>query len=112
MLKTLKSQTEYCLKNYPETRNSDITLMIEIWKQFYPQRLKVGKTNEQGIWLKDLYDLPNIDSIGRMRQKFNQQGLYLPTSEEVKKVRGIKETIWRENLGYPVNGYDIHRYNL
>ena len=41
----LKSQVETILKPIPETRNSDITLTIEIWKRFHSNKLFVMTTH-------------------------------------------------------------------
>lgn len=92
---------ETILRNVPESRNSDITLMIEIWKKYYPQRLKETKTGELGVYLKDLYDLPREDGVKRIRASFNHEGKYFPTDWKVAKGRGIKEDVWRQELGYP-----------
>jgi hypothetical protein len=93
-LKTLKSQVRYILENNIESRNSDITLMIEVWKKFYGV--------QENIDLYQLYDLPREDNIKRIRAKFqNEDGLYLPTTWEVAKRRGIEENKWRVFMGYP-----------
>lgn len=107
MTKTVKEMVEACLRNIPETRNSDITLMIEIWRRYYPQRIKKGTTGEEGIWLKDLYDLPREDNIKRVRATFNSEGKYFPTDWEVAKGRGIKEDQWRVALGYPLKAETV-----
>lgn len=99
---TLKKQVEKILEDYPDTRNSDISLTIEVWKQYYPQRIKTGQGGEQGIWLSDLYDLPREDNIKRVRAHFNAKGKYWPTDIKVALGRGIKEDEWRKQLGYPV----------
>ena len=97
----LKSQVEYILKEIPDTRNSDITLMIEIWKKYYPSRLKTGSTGEQGVWLKDLYELPREDNCKRIRAHFqNDLNLYLPSDPKIVKQRRINEDKWREFMGY------------
>lgn len=98
----LLEKVETILRNIPEARNSDITLMIEIWKRYYPKNIKQGATGEQGIWLKDLYDLPREDAIKRTRAMLNHAGKYFPTEWKVAKGRGIKEDEWRLALGYPV----------
>ena len=102
-MRKLKKQVEYCLVNFPETRNSDITLTLEIWRQFFPQRIIIGtKTGREAIALKDLYDLPREDNVKRIRAKFqNEQNLYLPTDWKVAKQRKINEDTWRVALGYP-----------
>lgn len=103
----LKDQVEAILKKYPDTRNSDIALTIAIWKEYYPSRIKVGKTGEEGIWLKDLYDLPREDNVKRVRATFNAAGQYYPTDWKVAKGRGIEENQWRIALGYPPRGQTI-----
>ena len=105
-LNTLKGQVELILSTHEYTRNSDIALMIEIWKRFYPTLIKTGTTGEQGIWLKDLYDLPREDNIKRMRASFQNDKTdpkYLPTDWAVAKQRGINAQVWRSHLGYAPN---------
>lgn len=102
MRKNLKAQVEYCLETYPETRNSDITLMLRIWETYYPSRIKTGASGEKGVWLKDLYDLPREDNIKRVRAKFqNELNRYLPTDWKVAQQRKIEEDKWRVAMGYP-----------
>lgn len=92
----LKNQIEQCLKEIPETRNSDVRLMIEIWQKFYTKYIKCGATGERGIWLKDLFDLPREDNIKRLRAHFqNDKKMYLPTVWSVAKQRKINEDDWK-----------------
>lgn len=105
MSKTLtRDMVENVLRNLPETRNSDITLLIEIWKRYYPQRIKKGASGEEGVWLRDLYDLPREDGVKRLRATFNHEGKYYPTDWKVAKGRGIEEDKWRMEMGYPPKG--------
>lgn len=104
----LTTQVEYMLRNVPETRNSDITLMIAIWERYYPTKLLVGQSGAKAVLLKNLYDLPREDAIKRARAKFNEEGKYYPTDWKVAKQRGIKEDEWREILGYPTKGETVH----
>jgi len=93
-IKNLKGKIEYCLRNYPETRNSDITLTIKIWQTFY------GISDF--VSLKDLYNLPREDNVKRIRAKIqNDQKKFLPTILKVAKKRGILEDEWRVAMGYP-----------
>jgi hypothetical protein len=94
----LKKQIEFCLKNFPETRNSDIELTIRIWETYYPQRIHTSKTGVEVIKVRDLFDLPREDNVKRIRAKFNELGKYLPTSEKVAKQRGIEEGEWRKEM--------------
>ena len=101
----LKSQVEYCLREIPETRNSDITLMIEIWKRYFPSKMKMGATGEMGVWLKDLYELPRDDNVKRIRAHFqNDLNKYLPSDQKIVKQRRINENKWRVFMGYPPKG--------
>jgi hypothetical protein len=96
-ISTLKRMVESVLQDTPAARDSDITLTIEIWKRFYPQRVYGGT-----VRLTDLYDLPREDNVKRVRAKFqNEDKLYLPTTWEIAKARGIEEDVWRTALGYP-----------
>jgi hypothetical protein len=95
MLK-LKEQVEVILKDYPPTRDNDITLMIALWKKFYSVHIKVTSSNEQGIYLKSLYTLPTHESIKRVRALIqNDEHRFLPTDSRVRKQRRIKEEEWR-----------------
>tara|TARA_R100000750_G_scaffold35776_1_gene23027 strand:- start:2488 stop:2895 length:408 start_codon:yes stop_codon:yes gene_type:complete len=99
----LKSDIELILKENPETRNSDITLTIEIWKRFYGSFIFTGTSGNKGIWLETLYSLPREDNIKRIRANFCNQGKEwaYPTDIKVALARGIKEQEWRQKLGYP-----------
>lgn len=94
MIIGLKDQVKKVLIDNPETRNSDITLTIEIWKKFYSvgDNIPVGK----------LYDLPREDNVKRIRAKFCEQGYSwaMPTEEKIAKQRKINADIWRKALGY------------
>ena len=95
MLK-LKDQVEITLKDYPESRNSDVTLTIALWKKFYSAHIKVTSTNEHGILLKSLYTLPSQDNVKRCRAMIqNDEHRLLPTDSRVRKTRRIKEEEWR-----------------
>ena len=93
----LKNQVLTILQEVPETRNSDTTLTIEIWKRFYSQFIKKGANGNLGVWLEDLYKLPDQDDIKRLRAKIqNEEKHYLPTKWEVAKKRHFLEQEWRE----------------
>ena len=108
-LTTLTGQVECILASEAETRNSDITLMIELWKRFYPLMVHTEsgiapQYSEQGnyVLLKNLYDLPREDNIKRIRAKFqNDEHKYLPTVEEIAVQRGILAETWRKLMSCP-----------
>ncbi len=100
-LKTLKGQVEHTLQVHEQTRNSDIALTLALWIRFYPQFIRRGKTGEEGVWLKDIFNLPREDNVKRIRAKFqNEENKYLPTDPKVREARGIAEDEWRAHLGY------------
>lgn len=96
----LLDMVERILAGYPETRNSDTHLVIELWIKFYPEVIRKGSTGDFGIYLKDLDKVPSASAIERYRRKLNQDGKYLPTDPDVLKARGFMEDVWKENLGY------------
>lgn len=109
--RTIKEEIEHCLQKYPETRNSDITLTIKVWEEFYSEVLFDAPHNgKSSINVLDLFNLPREDNVKRVRAKFTELGKYLPTSWEVAKQRQIEEGRWREyvrtfgieNVGEPM----------
>jgi len=98
MLETLKSQVEAVLADEPETRNSDIGLLIAIWRKFYGIKMAVN--------VSQLYELPREDNVKRIRAKFqNEEGKYLPTELKIALKRGILEDKWRAFMGYAPKNY-------
>lgn len=96
----LKGQIEYCLEHIPETRNSDLHLTIQIWKEFYPEKMRfLGE--RMAVEVRDLYDLPREDEIKRIRATIqNEEKRFPPTSWEVAKQRKWNEVEWQNLLGY------------
>lgn len=95
----LKDQVEWCLKNIPDTRDSDIKLTLNIWHKFYPNSWKII----DGVYYvkaQDLYELPREDNVKRIRAKFNENGEYLTNKPQIRKQRKQKEIEWLYDLGY------------
>jgi hypothetical protein len=80
-----------------------------VWRTYYPNYLYIAPDGRQAVILRDLYLLPSLDHISRIRRKIQEDGKYLPTNSDVRKKRRIKEEEWREFLGYcnpgPYNVY-------
>lgn len=92
---TLKARVEYLLKEFPETRNSDVLLTIKIWKMFYGAK--------DMMTLEHLYDLPSQDGIKRVRAYFqNTLRIYPPTIKEIALKRHWLESDWKIALGYNI----------
>lgn len=113
MNQSLRSQVEQTLECYPETRNSDIALTIQIWHSFYSSYLQLDNRGKEyaSIQLLFLYELPREDNIRRLRAQIqNQEKEYLPTSWEIAKQRGINEDVWKKSLGYFVENSNQMRF--
>lgn len=97
--KTLKSQVEFILQVYPETRNSDKLLTWYIWDCIYEV---IGKTPLGAEFIREelFMKAPSEDNIKRIRAYFNnKEKKYLPTDPKVLKARGILEKEWyKESL--------------
>ena len=92
-LHTLKNQIEQILETVTPARNSDLVLMINVWRKFY----NVGDY----VKLEFMHELPNEASICRLRRKIqNHEKKFIPTDEKVAKDRGWKEEEWKRYLGY------------
>lgn len=100
-IRNLKAHVLAILEAVPESRDSDIRLMLELWQRYYPKYIKKGSTGEAGVWLKDLYELPREDNVKRVRAQIqNVEKRFLPTSWAVAKQRKINEDVWRVAMGY------------
>lgn len=107
----LKSMVYRVLERREETRNSDITLMIRIAEIYYPSRIRHNQEGKAEIFLEDLYSLPREDHIKRVRAYLqNEQNLFLPTIEDVRKTRGINEMDWKKWLEYSKNAYPKEQF--
>lgn len=104
---------EDTLRDFPETRNSDISLMIKIWSIYYPQKIYTSASSivshhtvspsidNRLVCLNDLFYLPSQDAIKRWRAKIqNEEYQYIPTEWAVARRRNFEEQRWREALGY------------
>lgn len=97
---TLREKIKVVLEEVPETRNSDIALMIEIWKRYYQEKIHGAEGLGAVVRLTDLYNLPREDHVKRIRASFNAKGEFMPTDLKVAEARGINEDRWRKALGY------------
>lgn len=78
-LKRIKDIVWHILEREPATRNSDKLLAIRV--------RKVISGGKDTIELQEILALPSYETIRRTRQKYQEQWLYPPTSEEVQKRR-------------------------
>ena len=75
---TTAQQVENLLKYLPDTRSSDIELLIA-----YMQKAGMGLSREQ---IEIFKNLPTPETLTRIRRKLQEQGKY-PASKEVNESR-------------------------
>lgn len=93
-LRTIKDDIADILKNKPETRDSDKLLFIEYLNKNYDLVQVIG-----GIPFSKLKALlmdertPSIESLTRMRRKFQENGMYLGKNrnERMKEASEVKK---------------------
>jgi hypothetical protein len=66
-------------------------LALELWEHFYSVSGNISPER--------FLELPNQETIGRVRRKFNELGKYLPTSKEVAEKRSDKQIEYRKEYG-------------
>lgn len=106
--KNLYKKVITCLRDYPETRNSDIELTRRIWLVYYRAYLRWFADpldNEALVPLKYLNELPREDNIKRIRAAIqNDEKKFIPTNWKVAQKRKWEEIEWRKALGYGAFG--------
>lgn len=102
-LKNLRAKVLYVLENFPATRNDDAILTFQIIHQFLPDEMlqKEKKWYISTLALKQVRE----DHVTRLRRDIQNgnvkkltPGKFLPTSETVRRQRGISEEAWRQFL--------------
>lgn len=100
--KELKHWVEKVLQKYEKARNSDPWLTIKLYCDEFPGKVK-NLPEGKAFLCEDLVNLPDPQTITRIRRKFNQgkkdkktgewiiKPMYLATDPEVIKERAKKE---------------------
>jgi hypothetical protein len=81
----------WILNNYPDTRNSDITLQLRYWETFCPDQYDGG-----AIAAEDLYRLPRLLSIARARARIQNTLKLFLANADVRRQRGTLSEEERE----------------
>lgn len=99
----LKDRVKFILTTTPAARNSDVTLMIELWRHYHKEHLKYLPDGTECVATFDLYDLPREDHIKRYRAEIqNVEKILLPTDKKILVERAKLSKEWRKDLGYKV----------
>lgn len=86
----IKSQVKQILLEYPETRKSNNLLVLMVWQKYYPDlelRCNLAKADE----------VANLETCRRIRQKFNELGIFLP-SERIISFREARQKTYAKDL--------------
>ena len=94
-IKSTKKAIEYCLLHNAATRNSDQALFCDVCRLVGVNVHEV--TIEQLCFNHAKLHVPHFETVRRMRQKFQAQGLYLPT-ENVNARRKEEEKLMRQYM--------------
>ena len=86
----VKQNVLHILEHHPETRNDDKLLMLKYWELF--DELSFDETFPTVFAAR----ATNPESIRRARQSIQESGLYLPTTEEIRKRRRILQEEMRQ----------------
>lgn len=90
----LKDKVEATLKNYPQTRNSDVELTLFLWVTFYQEHLEWQQEGERWVVdLKMVSRLPSEDKIARFRRKFQELDMYSATDPVVLERRNREKKV-------------------
>lgn len=91
-LKDYKIKIRSILKVYPQARDNDGTLLAYFITTYLSHLVTRDVDGDLSIKLKNLKNLPPIETIRRSRQIIqNVDGEFLPTDPKVIKARRIKE---------------------
>lgn len=97
----LKEKVEFILSTVPESRNSDITLTIELWKHYHKSTLRISPDGEYMIFVRSLWDLHREDHVKRYRAQIQNVELrYLQTDISILVERAKLSADWQRRLGY------------
>jgi hypothetical protein len=82
-LDTSESKVAYLLNRFPDTRESDISLLIRYWETFNSDKVSNG-----WVRLQDLYTLPRARTLVRQRARVQNTYKLFQASHEVRRYRG------------------------
>ena len=94
----LYDQVKDILETIPRTRNSDTSLVANLWAKYHYDVL-IKTERGLAIPLSSLYNVPSYDTISRARRKIqNDEHLFLPTDEKVAKARQLNMEVWKKAM--------------
>lgn len=98
----VKGKVEFCLKTWEKCRNDDEYLYAAICSQFYSNLLHKDSTGDICIKLKYFNKLPSMATVIRVRQKFQECGIY-QASHKTTLERDLKQRVMYQEMNKHVN---------
>jgi len=95
---TIKNTVEKLLRDCPEARDSDRRLIANVWWAANSESFKVIDGKYYLEMQAFLQKLPSPESIRRIRAKFQQEGLYLPSKEVSEKRKRLSRLVKEEMI--------------
>lgn len=97
-IERVKDKVEYLLQEYPHTRDSDKSLWLGYLKVFHEADKKLQMAEDPWGALIRLIHSPEcctMESVRRVRQKFQEQGMYLGTKrqERVTEAEAMRDYV-------------------
>jgi len=94
-LDNTKSKVKYLLKEYPALRDCDKKLWIAYLGMFHDLPGKLGEEAYDAFCRLMLEEsVPNMESIRRVRQKFQEEGHYLGAKRKARMEEAKKVNDW------------------
>jgi hypothetical protein len=94
LLFKVKDKVGYLLNRYPETRDCDATLYCYYLATFHNLNNEIGSYNCRKL-LTIIKTAPVPESMRRVRQKFQEEGVFLGTmrGKRLEMEKGVREGI-------------------
>jgi hypothetical protein len=92
-LKTTKQKVKFLLEKFPQLRDSDYSLIVQIWRSEIEYQRMTGESVLRAI---SKGEVTNPEAIRRCRQKLNEMDP--STRGESYKRRQLKETVIRGEI--------------
>lgn len=95
-IRGISKTVEVMLSEYPETRDSDVALMLKVW-HFEMSLQGAHLTPQQWQELEESMNYANPESIRRTRQKLQEAGRYLG-QPKVKQERYLRSLEMQQSM--------------
>lgn len=97
--KIRKIIVERVLDSFEASTNNDFIMFIECLRDEFDIEVTSGKNNFHIVIPRNIImKIPSPETYTRIRRKFNEEGKYLPTNQNVIHARSKKEKAMREYM--------------